>query len=251
MQDRAIRLFTFLRELVMLKTRVVRDLAQYEEIVWFGDIPEYKGCFSVLTSETDRLQDTIWLEVKKSAEPKKPLVPPHCLKWLEETNEDDLSAEPQLRHEIPIDTDSTTDYRSDQHSQEQTSVPKMDKLLDHPEIIREWENWKQDNWLPWVEIYRQWKQVDDIYFKLFSIYQQLKKLSERYEVILGLGLLTWETPNNQVIRRHIVVGNTSLSFDANRATFMLQAAPEGVRLHFETDMFEQRYLPSLEQLKKI
>ena len=137
LQDRAIRLFSFLRELAMLKTKVVRDLGQYEQVVWFGDIPEYKGCFSVLTPETDRLQDTTWLEIKKSPEPKKPPVPPPCLKWLEETDEDNLTTEPQLRDEIPIDTDSTTDYKSNHISPEQISVAEMEKLSDHPEIIRE------------------------------------------------------------------------------------------------------------------
>ena len=250
LQDRAIRLFSFLRELAKLKTKVVRDLAQYEQVVWFDDIPKYKGCFSVLTPESDRLQDTTWLEIKKSPEPKKPPLPPPCLKWLEETDEDDLTAEPQLRDEIPIDTDSTTDYKSNQHLQEQTSIPEMEKLSDHPEIIREWERWKQDSWLPWVEMYSRWKAADEIYFKLFSIHQQLKKLGERYELLLGLGFLTWETPNNQIIRRHVIVGNANLTFDAERAKFELQAAPEGVRLQFETDMIGQSYLPSLEQQKE-
>ncbi len=246
LQDRAIRLFSFLRELAKLKTKVIRDLAQYEQVVWFDDIPKYKGCFSVFTPESDRLQDTAWLEIKKSPEPKKPPLPPPCLKWLEETDEDDLTAEPQLRDEIPIDTDSTTDYKSNQHLQEQTSIPEMEKLSDHPEIIREWERWKQDSWLPWVEMYSRWKAADEIYFKLFSIHQQLKKLGERYELLLGLGFLTWETPNNQIIRRHVIVGNANLTFDAERAKFELQAAPEGVRLQFETDMIGQSYLPSLE-----
>ena len=155
LQDRAIRLFSFLRELAMLKTRVVRDLDHYERVVWFSDIPKYKGCFSVLSPETDRLQDTTWLEIKKAPEPKEPPVPPPCLKWLDETDEDDSTVEPQLREEIPIDTEFTTDYKSNQHSQEQTSVPEMEKLSDHPEIIREWESWKQDNWLPWLEIDKQ------------------------------------------------------------------------------------------------
>lgn len=109
----------------------------------------------------------------------------------------------------------------------------------------------QDSWLPWSEVYRQWKAADRLYFHLFSIHQQLKKLGEQYELILGLGLLTWETPNNQVIRRHIVVGDAYLTFDAGLAKFELQEAPEGVKLRFETEMIDSGHLPPLEQQKSI
>jgi len=249
LQDRAIRLFTFLRELAKLKTKVTKDLDQYDNVVWFSAVPNYKGCFSVLAPETDRLQDTIWLEIKKTPEPKVPSPPASCLKWLASNDEDDITVEPQLRDEIPIE--STEGYPYDQDSQELNQLSETEKLSDYPEITNEWETWKRDGWLPWVETYKQWKQADNIYFRLFSIYQQMKKLGERYEIVLGLGLLTWETPNNQLLRRHVIVGNANLSFDADRAKFEVQGAPDGVKLQFETEMIEQSLLPSLEQQKEL
>lgn len=246
LRDKAVRIFKFLRDLALLKTKMVRDLAEYENVVWFHDVPEYKGCLSVLGPESDKLQYSTWLEIQQSPEPRRPTIPSSCEKWLgEDTSEDDPHAEPLLRDEINTDN-SVSSVDPSSRTQKQTEL-----LLDHPEILREWEHWKQDSWRPWVETHINWMAADKIYFQLFSIYQQLKKLGERYELLLGLGLLTWETPNNQVIRRHIIVGDANLSFDAYRAKFELQAAPEGVKLHLETDMIEQRYLPSLEQLKQI
>jgi tetratricopeptide (TPR) repeat protein/very-short-patch-repair endonuclease len=246
LRDRAIRLFKFLRELALLKSKIVRDLSDYENVVWFGDLPEYKNCFSVLISESDNLQDSIWLEIKKGPEPGRPPIPLSCGIWLQEENEeDDLHLEPQLRNEITIEDNPLN------------SNPVIDtgghieRLSDHPEILQEWERWKRDEWKPWLDTHIRWEAIDEAYFQLFSIHQQLKKLGERYELLLGLGLLTWETPNNQIIRRHIVVGDAQLSFDAYRAKFELQAAPEGVKLHLETDMVEQSFLPSLEQLKEL
>ncbi len=246
LRDRAVRLFKFLRELALLKSKIVRDLSEYEKVVWFDDVPEYKGCFSVLSPESDKLQDSTWLEIRQSPEPRRPAIPPSCGRWLEEeTIEDEPYAEPRLRDEIVIGNFRLNNNPTS-NTQEQTEL-----LSDHPEILQEWERWKQDNWRPWVETHINWKAVDEVYFQLFSIHQQLKKLGERYELLLGLGLLTWETPNNQIIRRHIIVGDAHLSFDAYRAKFELQAAPEGVKLHLETDMIEQSYLPSLEQLKEL
>lgn len=250
LQDRAVRLFKFLRELARLRSRIVRDLSEYEQVVWFYDIPEHKGCFSILGPESDTVQDTTWLEIRKSPEPKRPQVPTACQRWLEDTDEDNPEAEAKLKDEIPTNTSHTPGYELNLHPQDEESTPSVERLSDHPEILEEWDRWKQDNWRPWLEAHSRWKVADDIYFKLFSIHQQLKKLAERYELLLGLGLLTWETPNNQVIRRHIVVGDAYLTFDANKAKFELQAAPEGVKLHFEPEMVDQNYLPPLDQRKE-
>jgi very-short-patch-repair endonuclease len=235
-RDRAVRLFTFLKELALLKTKVTRDLRAYDEVVWFNDVPEYKGIFSILSGQSSDTQDVVWLEVRRQKEPQKPPIPTSCVEWLDETLEDnDTPTRPCLRHEIPTDD----------------AEIKLARLDDHPEIGREWELYIKDNWQPWVEAHKSWKAANALYFRLFSIYEQLKKLGERYELILGLGLLTWETPQNQIIRRHIVVGDAYLTFDADRAKFMLQSAPDGVKLRFELEMVEQSYLPSPDQQKEI
>lgn len=103
-RERAIRLFTYLRELARLKTKVTRDLSAYDEVVWFQDVPEHKGCFSILLpQESDRAQDGIWLEVRKLAEPKRPSIPASCLRWIADSPENDPLVEPHLRDEIPTD----------------------------------------------------------------------------------------------------------------------------------------------------
>ena len=232
-RDRAIRLFTFLKELSLLKTKVTRDLRVYEEVVWFADVPEYKGIFSILLGQQSDTQDGIWLEVRRQKEPIKPPIPSPCLKWLETREDDDPLIPPSLRHEI-----STDDVQ-------------IDRLSDHPELEQEWGHYIQNSWQPWSETYKSWKAANSLYFRLFSIYEQLKKLGEQYELMLGLGLLTWETPQNQIIRRHLIVGDAYLTFDADRAKFILQSAPDGVKLRFELEMVEQSYLPPPEQQKEI
>jgi len=236
-RDRAIRLFTFLKELALLRTKVTRDLSAYEHVVWFHEVPEYKGCFSRLSPESDETQDAVWLEIQRPKEPQKPPIPSSCLKWLDDSSEADPLVEPRLRDKVP--------------SQNTLSSDQFERLADHPEILEDWQRYIQDKWLPWAEVYKTWKAANDLYLQLFAIHQQIKKLGERYELLLGLGLLTWETPNNQRIKRHIVVGDAYLTFDADRAKFELQGAPGGIKLRFETDMVEQGYLPPLDQQKEI
>jgi len=248
-RDKAIRLFTFLRELSKLKTKVTRDLDNYESVVWFNDVPEYKGCFSILAQELDHTQSS-WLEIRNTNEPSMPHMPASCEKWLDEDSNDDPSGEPFLRDEIPIEKSTAQNTIQDEESINKSSSQEIERITDYPEILQQWQYYIENEWRPWSQKHALWKAANDIYFSLFSIHQQLRKLAERYELLVGLGLLTWETPNNQVIRRHIIVGDAYLTFDANKAKFELQAAPEGVKLHFETEMIEQRYLPSLDQQEK-
>ena len=250
-QDRAVRLFTYLKELARLKSKITRDLSAYNEVIWFHEVPEYKNCFSILSSEAVEVQDDIWLEIRKPKEPIKPIVPSSCLRWMDDGMETDALLEPHLNDQIQVSDDSIHDSNGDMREERTLFTNQTLELVDHPEVIREWQSFIQDKWRPWSEIHRAWKAANDIYFRLFSIYEQQKKLGEQYELLLGLGLLTWETPNNQIIKRHIIVGDAYLTFDANRANFVLQRAPDGLKLRLETEMIEQNDLPTLDQQKEI
>ena len=42
-----IRVFTYLKELAQLRTKVIRDCLDYEDLIWFNDIPKEKGCYTL------------------------------------------------------------------------------------------------------------------------------------------------------------------------------------------------------------
>lgn len=237
LQDRAIRLFKYLRELALLKSKSTRDLSAYDSVIWFHKVPDYKGCFSILSTEPSEVHDEIWLEIKKPKEPDRPLMPSSCSVWFEDNSDRDPLVEPKLRDEI---------------SSNDSLIPnRTERLVDSPKILQEWQYYIENHWLPWSEMYKSWKAANDVYFSLFSVHEQLKKLGEQYELVLGIGLINWETPNNQRVKRHIIVGDVYLTFDADRAKFVLQGAPEGTKLRFETDMIESSNLPSLDQQEEL
>ena len=43
-RDRAVALYTFLKEFAQLRTRTVRDVDAYEQVIWVSDIPQQPGC---------------------------------------------------------------------------------------------------------------------------------------------------------------------------------------------------------------
>ncbi len=63
-KDRAIRLFTYLQELVQLRTSQVRDIESYESVVRFSEVPHEEECYSI--SWGTPLEDSdVWLEIRR------------------------------------------------------------------------------------------------------------------------------------------------------------------------------------------
>ncbi|MCJ7561141.1 AAA domain-containing protein, partial [Candidatus Bathyarchaeota archaeon] len=70
------------------------------------------------------------------------------------------------------------------------------------------------------------------------------RLGEEYELVLGLGLLTWQTPSNQRVRRHLVVANATLEFEARLGKFTVRPNPDGANLRPELDMLDIEEQPA-------
>ena len=56
--------------------------------------------------------------------------------------------------------------------------------------------------------------------------------------MLGLGLLTWQTPTGQRVRRHLVVADAILDFEARLGKFTVRPHTEGAKLRPELDMLD-------------
>lgn len=98
-RDRAIRLFTFLRELTELRTKTIRTSDQYKKVLLFNDIPREPGCRRIAWgSVEDVKQSEVWLEIKKPRLKAPPEVPDALKPWLDPREVEDSSREfPELR----------------------------------------------------------------------------------------------------------------------------------------------------------
>lgn len=233
--DRAIRLFTYLKEIAQLRTKVVRDCLDYAEILWLDDIPREKGCYTIAWGSKAEDFDSIWIEIKKRKEPPCPKIPQICSEWINPSVVLDSDNEPYLNERVPkFNDDEQIEFLY---------------LNDNQAVKEAWDKYIESAWRSWAEEHKRWKSVQSIYGKLFSMYHQQKKLGEAYELVLGLGLLVWITPSGQRLRRHILIGQANLLFDADRGVIRVGPSADGVKLALETDMFEpsERPLAELEQ----
>lgn len=239
-REQAIRLFTFLRELTELRTRTVRTLEQYEKVLWLNDIPRESGCHCIAWRRSDsHEQSDVWLEIKKPRVKDPPKVPEPLNSWLDPREVGDSSREfPRLRERITV---SEPVELSDIGDVETRVVFK--ELVDCPEIKVLWQQYIDERWRPWADEDRRLKPVQEVYTDLFSIYQKQRRLGEAYEVILGLGYLTWRTQSGHEVKRHIIAAQTSLAFDAARGIITLGPAGEGAKPSLEQDMLEPQERP--------
>lgn len=244
LREKTVRLFTYLHDLTSLRTRNVRNLNTYDEVLWLEAIPRERECFCLAwgVPEGEEAGET-WVEIKKPRL-KHPPNPPSILdQWLVKEQVADSSREvPELRSEIVhLEIDETGEGK----------VPVTKTLEEVPEVKRAWERYVEEKWWPWAEQDRPLQAIQRIYTDLFSIYQKQQKLGEAYEAVLGLGLLTWKTANGHEIRRHVITAQTVLTFDAVRGVISVRAAPEGAKLCLELDMLDPDDQPEPAELGMI
>jgi very-short-patch-repair endonuclease len=236
-RDRAVRLFTYLRELTELNAKTIRTSDQYEKVLWFDDIPREIGCYCIAWGPVDDEKSDVWIEIRKPRLRASPEVPEVLKPWLDLKQVQDSSLEfPDLRQRI------TVNVLSERSGGAEPQTIFKD-IADCPEIKPAWEQYVETKWWPWAEEDRKLQKIQRVYTELFSIYQKQQRLGESYEVVSGLGYLVWKTRSGHEVKRHIITAQTSLTFDAPRAVITFGPAGEGAKPNLEQDMLEPQERP--------
>jgi len=234
-RDRAIRLFTFLRELAEIRTKAIRTIDQYESVLWLGEIPREEGCYCAAWDLGGEREIDAWVQIKRPRLPAPPDPPESVRPWIstdEMTNSREI---PKLRQVLAVHIEGTgndevqTEYR---------------RLSDHPEIVRAWNIFVREEWQAWADTDKVLRSVLSFYTELFSVYQRQQRLGEAYEVVLGLGCLSWHSRSGHLIQRHLVTAQTmernaivtltaflfkKLHPKCNRLTLSTNGSPGGIR----------------------
>lgn len=239
-ETRAIRLVEYLMRLASLRTKIVRELSEDSQVLWIHKIPREKGCFTQAWGENEEYDD-IWLEVQTYREPELPSPPEICLHWINNNTIKDTKDLPALLETI-IEQVKNPGWKE---GSEQPQYLNQTIYLENCHRVREeWNKYVEQKWIPWSEQHKKWEEVHEVYSTLFAIYQEQLRLGEEYELVLGLGLLTWQTPSNQRVRRHLVVANATLEFEARLGKFTVRSNPDGANLRPELDMLDIEEQPA-------
>jgi very-short-patch-repair endonuclease len=239
--QKVVRLVNYLSRLATLRTKLIRNIADYERVLWLSTVPREQGCFTQAWGRDNEHEPDEWLEVQNRREPELPVVPSLCKNWVNlstlRNKKDQPSLLPQFTRQI-----QNPDWVEGSYHPE--TIPHSELLENHPEIQRIWESYVQDKWLPWREEHNGWERVHQVYSALFAIHQEQLRLGEEYELLLGLGLLTWQTPAGQRTRRHLVVADAILEFEARLGKFTVRPHADGAKVRLELDMLDIQEQPA-------
>lgn len=237
-RDRAIRLFTYLKELTELRSEVKRSCDQYDQVVWWTEIPREKECYCAAWDIGREAAYDDWIRVERPRRKRPPSPPPSLAPWLSDREVSDSSLEtPHLKEAI---VEEVREVGSESGTAPETVVRRLE---DCPAISRQWELYVQNHWLPWAHEDRRLLNVQAIYNELFTAYQKQERLGETYEVVVGIGLLTWRPPHGPEVRRHVVAAQSTIEFDPKTGVIIVGAAADGARLRLEQEMLEPQDRP--------
>lgn len=239
--QKVIRLVDYLTRLASLRTKIIRNIDEYQNVLWVKDVPQQKGCFTQAWGPDEEHEPDEWLEVQNRREPELPVVPDQCKDWVDKPSLRDKNDLPELLPEITRQVENP-DWR--EGSDQPEYISRAEHLEEHPEVQRAWDRYVEDKWLPWMEEHNTWEKVHKMYSKLFAIHQEQLRLGEEYELVLGLGLLTWQTPTGQRVRRHLIVADAILEFEARLGKFTVRPHTEGAKLRPELDMLDIEEQPA-------
>ena len=239
--EKGIRLVEYLTRIATIRAKLVRDISEYTNIFWLADVPHERGCFTQAWGRDEDHESDEWLDVLYWREPELPAIPAQCKDWVELSLLRDKNELPNLRLQI---IKQHQDLSGHEEAEPAEPLQQIEYLENNPDIQRVWANYIENMWIPWVEKHNSWEKVHKVYSALFAIHQEQLRLGEEYELVLGLGLLTWQTPTGQRVRRHLIVADAILDFEARLGRFTVRPHTEGVRLRPELDMLDIEEQPA-------
>jgi hypothetical protein len=96
---KAIRLVDYLLRLATLRAKLIRDINEYEKVLWVSSIPRERGCFTQAWGRDEEHEPDEWLEVQNRREPELPTIPARCEDWVERSSLRNKNELPELLYQ--------------------------------------------------------------------------------------------------------------------------------------------------------
>lgn len=228
--DEAKNLFEYLAQVQRVRETPVRTTKQYETVFWLGDFPTHNAVQSAHRAADPAAEDDLF-SVDRVLRIDPPVPPDGVSAWIA-GDLADPNTEPVLLEWVDA-------------SAVPTCVPRMagdgpsEKVLlgDEPGV-RAAANEFLAAWKSWAAVEQSDRPVRDLYTNLFAAHQTAVSHSESFELVLGVGVLSWRPDDHEAVQRHLVTFPAQITFD--EATGRLTAAREAgtIPLAIELDMLD-------------
>ncbi|AEV71527.1 IstB-like ATP binding protein [Mycolicibacterium rhodesiae NBB3] len=240
---KAVNLFTFLGRTQQLLVKPVRTVDGFEETVWFSKLPSHpavRGRHGGMNLEAEEPL----LEVDRFPRLDPPAVPDLLVEWVSGPL-DEIEVPPALREEIFTDepdrwrADSEVDADSSNNERDRRRV-LLDEALGVAEAFEEW----LPVWQSWADREREDAVARKLYKGLFAIYLKSTDHSEEFELVVGVGCLSWRPEGHEQVQRHVATAHVAVTFDEASGTLSVRQVPSPQSVVIELDMLDPSLVAS-------
>ncbi len=257
-------LLQFLRETATLRRKRIPAYGTGDKLLWLADLPRdvpqswKDACRSAFVADNPADIPDLWLEVRKKRKPILLALPEELQDWVPQKfqNSPDeyvrRNAEELLdllNSQITVLVEKRVPDPDALPGEARTlaeKVPEIRQLKDYPQVEDAWLEYLENQWKPWAQEMRRWKQVQDIYEDVDFMRRRIEEAEERYELLLTVGLLQWRDSTGAAVKRHLLTAPAEISLDAARGVLTVGPAASFERFRVELDMLELQDQPRLD-----
>ncbi|NEE03785.1 hypothetical protein [Phytoactinopolyspora halotolerans] len=247
--ERARNLFEFLKQTQRLKVSTPNSTDTYQRdgaVLWLGALPSHQVISSGHKAEELKPDDPI-LTIDRVPRMAPPQIDPELERWLD-SELDDPEHPPGLRRSV-LDS---TELRSSDTSGVPTGEQPVHEvhLADRPEIHSRYETWLA-SWRIWAEEELRVRPVRAAYNELFDAYITSTGSPEEFELVLGVGCLTWTPDDHSAVKRHLLTCPARIEFDddSGRLSVLRGEARESMKV--ELDMLDPGLIRTHETVNEV
>ncbi|MFJ6781100.1 AAA domain-containing protein [Streptomyces yangpuensis] len=214
------QIFRYLAEVGESRTKPIRHHDGARHLLWFSDLP---GQFASFLDEPVPGDGPLWLSAERPVRPDAPAPSALLAPWLDpaDVRDSDRTSVPELREQAELRI-STVPVGGDTQS-DRTTVT-LDGFHRRDELLAEHRAWAP-RWRRWAERDRVVKPAARVYDRLYRIHEDVTDLGESYELVVGLGYLTW-TSGGEAVRRHLITCRAVVALDPDTGTISVGPDPE-------------------------
>ncbi len=257
-QNKIVRLFTYLEKALSLDDTVVRNFRTAmipPSPWWLAEYPRdlenlYIRPFDI-GKETDDGQSHVWLRVQKKNIEIAPALPERLIEWVPEiTPLEKPKALEKIDRKVRFDSDKKRESDFDEfrkNFEQGDKVPQdfvdwvvlapnqLPKIIEvryipdywenHPELTRLLGGYTENDWRPWAERVKKVYKANLLYDQLYALRLLLKNEGDNYELLLGHGVLTWKHKSVGAIYSPVFLTPLVLDFDAAKRTIEISPDP--------------------------
>ena len=228
-------LIRYLTDLARLRNRSIIDVAGYDSVLWFSEVPKHRSVRSALV-DGQLSNVAAWLVIDRVELPPRPEHSGALAPWLEGAALDRADREPVIRESITVNEEVDSGDGPLLVSVEHT-------LVDHPDITTAWAEYLE-RWRRWAAERRELEPVHATYTELFRAAEHLRQVGEQLETVVAVGLLLM-TGDRGPVRRHLLTAPAQVTLDAQSGRITIEpAADVPAAITLEQDMVAAAQTPS-------